>query len=167
MGFGISLKAILPGKPFATKKWVDEIARTQRQTSVPRLRKLFNQTVFGWSKKPDFGWTQIRTADSISIQMYPQGPNAEIWNLVSSGAPPHEIRPRRAKILSFRPGYRAATRPGQLMSRRAYRSGKYRGAALVQHPGFEARNFPQEIAKEYQNPFFNDMASAFSRAARS
>lgn len=170
MGFGISVKAILPGKPFATKKWLDEIARTQRQTSIPRLKKLFNQTIFGWSKKPDFGWVQTRTADEISIRMYPTGPNAETWKLVSAGSPPHPIPARTGGLLRFRPGYRAATRPGQLMSRRAYRSGKYvssRGIIDPPHPGFAARNFTQLIAEEYQNPFFNDMASAFGIVARS
>lgn len=167
-GFGITIKVTLPTKEFAKKKWLDELARTQRQTSVPRLKKLFQKTVFGWSKKPDFGWVQRRSSGEMSIQMYPTGPNAEIWKLVNAGSPEHPIPAKHGGILSFRPGYRAATRPGTLMSRRAYRSGKLQGARMIpMHPGFEARNFVETIGEEYQNPFMNDMQDALNRVAKS
>lgn len=166
MAFGITVKVTLPGKKFANRKWFDEMARTQRQTSVPRLRKLFEKTVFGWSKKPGFGWSQRRTFDEMSITMYPTGQYADIWNLVSSGSPAHVIKPRKGGLLSFRPGYRAATRPGSLMSSRAYRSGKTVAAKIVNHPGFEARNFPELIAEEYRNPYVNDMQDALNRVAK-
>lgn len=162
---GITVKVTTPTRKFGNKKWLDEIARTQRQTSVPRLRKLFQQTVFGWSKKPGFGWRQERLNDEMSITMYPTGQHAEIWNLVNEGSPAHEIRPRKG-ILRFRPGYRSATRPGQLMSRRAYRSGPFVGARTVNHPGFEARKFTELIAEEYHNPYINDMQDAINRVAR-
>lgn len=167
MAFGIKVTVSLPKQKFGNKKWLDEIARVQRQTSVPRLRKLFQQTVFGWSKKPDFGWTQIRSSDSMSIQMYAQGPNADIWNLVDSGSPAHDIRPRKGGLLSFRPGYRSATKPGQLMSGRAYRSGKQVAAMIVHHPGFQARDFTKLIAEAYENPYINDIQDAVNTVARS
>ena len=94
---------------FQKKKWLDEIARTQRQTSVPRLKKLFQQSVFGWGKKPDFGWAQVRTNDEISIRMYPVGQYADLWELINEGSPAHIITPRKPRgFLRFRPGYRAA-----------------------------------------------------------
>lgn len=162
----IKVSVNLPKKPFATKKWLDEIARTQRQTSVPRLKKLFNQTVFGWSRKPEFGWAQQRSADAMSITMYPQGVHADKWELVNAGSPPHTIKPKRG-FLRFRPGYRSATTPGQLQSRRAYRSGKEAGARVVNHPGFAPRKFDELIAQEYQNPFINDMQDALNDVAKS
>lgn len=161
-----SVKVDLPKQPFATKKWLDEIARVQRQTSVPRLKKLFQQTVFGWSNKPDFGWAQKRTSSEMSITMYPQGPYADIWNLVSSGSPPHTINPRQGGFLRFKPGYRPATRPESLQSRRAYRSGSIVGARKVSHPGFEPRNFPELIAREYENPYIGDIQGAINNVAK-
>lgn len=167
----ITLKVTLPERPFAKKKWLDEMARVQRQTSVPRLKKLFQKTVFGWSKKPAFTWAQHRSSGQMSIEMEPSGPNAETWKLVNAGSPAHYIPAKPGGILSFRPGYRSATRPGQLMGRRAYRSGKRVGATIISknkpHPGFEARDFITQIIHEYENPFMNDMQDAINTVARS
>lgn len=163
----IRVKVDLPKTKFANKKWLEEIARVQRQSSVPRLKKLFAQTTFGWSKKPDFGWVQRRSRDEMSIEMYPQGEHADIWNLVNEGSPSHTIMPKKhGGFLRFRPGYRAATRPGSLQSRRAYRSGKPVSAGRVDHPGFEGRKFTEQIAQEYENPFINDMQDALNDVAR-
>jgi len=162
----ITVKVTLPKTKFANKKWLEEIAKVQRQTSVPRLRKLFQKTVFGWSEKPDFGWTQRRTSDEMSISMYPSGENAEKWELVNAGSPPHIINARQGGFLRFRPGYRSATIPGSIQSRRAYRSGKYGAWRRVSHPGFEARKFTELIAEEYHNPYINDMQDAINEAAK-
>lgn len=168
MAVSITVTVTTPKRKFGNKKWLDELARVQRQTSVPRLKKLFQKTVFGWSNKPDFGWTQIRTSDTMSIKMYPQGQYADIWNLVNAGAPPHVITPKKqGGFLRFKSGYRPATIPGQLQSRRAYRSGDTVKAYLVNHPGFVARDFPSLIADEYENPFMGDMQQAINTVAKS
>lgn len=163
----IKLKVELPKGKFATRKWVEEIAKVQRQTSVPRLRRLFQKTVFGWSTKPTFGWAQTRTADSMTLIMYPQGAGADIWEMINEGTKPHVIRPGKRKFLSFRPGYRASTTPGTLQSRRSYRSGKYIAASLINHPGIEARRFTEVIAEEYNNPYMNEMQDAINNVAKS
>lgn len=166
MGISVSIKVTLPKTKFATKKWLEEIAREQRKSAEGKLKHIFERTVYGWSKKPTFGWTQTRTSDEMSIMMYPKGPYADIWNLVSSGSPPHTITQKQGGLLRFRPGYRSATRPGQLMSRRAYRSGPYVTAKSVAHPGFEARSFPELIAEEYRATFTDDMQNAINIAAQ-
>ena len=166
----VSVKVSLPkSDAFQSKKWLEEISRVQRQTSVPRLKKLFQQTVFGWSaaKKPDFGWAQQRTSDEMSISIYPTGAAAGTWELVNAGSPAHIISPRRGGFLRFRPGYRSATTAGSIQSRRAYRSGQFVGARIVHHPGFEARKFTELIAQEYENPYMNDMQGALNKIARS
>lgn len=160
----IKLKVDLPKTKWANKGWQEEISKLQRQTSIPRLRKLFQQTVYGWSTKPTFGWTQRRTADEISITMYPQGERADVWEMLNEGTPAHSITPRRG-FLQFRPGYRAATTPGSIQSRRAYRSGKPVYARRVAHPGIEARRFTESIAEAYNNPFMNEMQSAINNVA--
>jgi hypothetical protein len=162
----ISVKVTLPTQKFGNKKWLDEIARVQRQTSVPRLKKLFQKTVFGWSNKPDFGWSQQRSADQMSITMYPMGPYADIWNLVNAGSPAHTINPKQGGFLRFRPGYRPATVPGSLQSRRAYRSGSYVGAVSVEHPGFEPRDFLTQISEEFTDPYMGDMQKAINTIAK-
>lgn len=163
----ITLKVTLPERPFAKKKWLQAIASAQRKTSIPKLKKLFRSSVFGWSRKPDFGWTQTRGSNRVAIYMYPSGPNAETWKLVSAGSPAHRIPLSGGTFMSYRPGYRAATRPGQLMGRRAYRSGKPRGAMFINHKGFEARNFPELIAEEFRPQFTDDMQNAINIVARS
>lgn len=164
----ISVKVTLPKSGvFTNKGWLNEIARVQRQTSVPRLKKLFQKTVFGWSNKPDFGWAQIRTSDTMSITMYPSGMYADIWNLVNAGSPPHDIPARPGGLLRFRPGYRSATMPGSIQSHRAYRSGPFYTAKIIRnHPGFTAREFTRLIAEEYENPYMNDMQDAINSVAR-
>lgn len=163
----ISITVTLPERRFGNKGWLNDIAKTQRQTTVPRLKKLFQKTVFGWSNKPDFGWSQQRTADTISITMYPTGQYADKWNLVNAGSPRHRIPKSGTTYMRFRPGYRAATTPGSLVSRRAYRSGKYETHFVIaDHPGFEARDFISQIAEEYNNPFMGEMQEVFNSVAK-
>jgi hypothetical protein len=164
----IRISVSVPEAKFVGKKWLDEIAMKQRQQVVPKLKHLFEQTVFGWSRKPNFGWVQTRTGDEISVMMYPEGAAADTWALVSSGAPGHVIVPKRSGgFLRFKPGYRAATTPGKLQSRRAYRSGPTVGAAIVNHPGFTAREFPKLIADEFEETYAGEMQDAINIAARS
>lgn len=162
----IRLKVDLPKKKIAGKGWLNELAKVQRNTSVPRLRRLFQQTVYGWSTKPSFGWAQVRTADEISITMYPQGPGADIWEMLNEGTRAHPITPTNKRFLQFRPGYRAATSPGSIQSRRAYRSGKPVYARRVIHPGIEPRRFTESISEAYNNPFMREMQDALNNVAR-
>ena len=167
MGVSLSFTVDLPSKQFASKKWLDNIARAQRQYSIPKLRDLFQMTVFGWSNKPDFGWSQSVDSDSISLKMYPNGQYADIYQLVNAGSRPHPIDPQGWGFLRFRPGYRSATTPGVLMGRRAYRSGPYVKAMHVNHPGFAPRNFYQRIGETFVNQgYAADMQSAMTIASR-
>jgi hypothetical protein len=162
----ISIKVTTPTRKFGNKGWLDEIAREQRQGTARRLKELFRRTVYGWSNQPDFGWSQQRTSDTISITMYPQGQYADKWELVNAGAPRHRIPRSGTTYMRFRPGYRAATTPGSLMSRRAYRSGKYETHFVVNHPGFEARDFLGQIVEEYENSFVGEMQGAIISASQ-
>lgn len=163
----VKVNITLPKRDFASRKWLEAMASAQRQTTVPKLRVLFRQTVFGWSKKPGFGWSQTRSNDSMTITMYPTGEGADIWNLVSLGSPAHPIPARVGGLLRFKKGYRASTTPGSLMSRRKYRSNPVWTARVVAHPGFEPRNFPAQIADEFVSTFTQDMQNAINKVARS
>lgn len=66
--------------------------------------------------------------------------------------------------MRFRPGYRASTSPGSLMSRRNYRSGAFITRFVVNHPGFTAREFDVLIANEYGPVFPDDVHDAIKEA---
>jgi len=93
------------------------------------------------------------------------GNNTEQYALVNAGARPHVIRPRHARILKFQRGYRAATRPRVIGSHAAARYGPVVTAQAVHHPGFEAREFDETIAKEYAPRFREDMRRALDEGA--
>jgi hypothetical protein len=87
---------------------------------------------------------------------------------LNEGARAHPITPKKqGGFLAFRPGYRAATTPGQLQSRRKYRSGKPISTNFVAHPGFEPRRFTELIAAEYASQYGLDMQAAVTKAANS
>lgn len=163
----INIKVTLPKKKYAQKKWLEAIASKQRAKSLPALRSLFRQTVYGWANKPDFGWAQTKTASEITLTVYPTGPYADVWNLLNAGSPPHDIPAKNGGLLLYRPGYRAATRPGSLQSRRAYRSGPFWRAKIIKnHPGFEARKFTELIAQKFAEEYAMDMQEAVTEVAR-
>lgn len=137
-----------------------------RNKSARELKQMFQDTVFGWSQKPYFAAKFGGGVSELSLEIIPTGPEAETYVLVNAGSPPHTIIPRRpGGRLRFRPGYRASTAPGVLKSRRAYRSGAQVVARIVNHPGFEPREFPKAIKEEYTPTFEKDMQDAMNRAA--
>lgn len=164
----VTITVTLPKTKFASKKWKEQIASAQRRIAIPKLRALFNKTVFGWSKKPSFGWVQIKTNDTIGIEMYPQGEGADVWLMLNEGVRAHEILPKKpGGLLWFRPGYRASTTVGVLQSRRNYRSGKIGPARRIPlHPGVEARKFTDLIAETFADDFGVEMQKAITKAAR-
>lgn len=133
----------------------------QQKKSGEELKLMFQQTVEGWDKRPDFKVEVKTSLTSASLSVYPTGPNAETYNLVSKGASAHSIRPRSSRgLLRFQPGYRAATSPGRISSRAKQRFGPYESAEEVRHPGFEARNFAKTISELYMPIFLADMQEA-------
>ena len=164
----IRIKVTVPKEKFADKHWVNTIADVMKTKTAPDLRREFLKTVFGWSaeKKPHFTRQLKRTSHSISMSVFDRE-EGDIYTLVNAGSPAHIITPKKARgFLRFRTGYRSATTPGSIQSRRAYRSGQFVGARVVHHPGFEARKFDELIAEDYYQTFVNDMQEAFERAAR-
>lgn len=159
----ISVKVIVPKNKFKDKKWVEGVADAMKTKTAPKLKALFRKSTFGWSKHPSFRQTLTRRAFSLSMEVYTDD---EKYGLLNAGSPRHDI-PAKKGFLRFRPGYRSATTPGQLQSRRAYRSGKYVGAGRVDHPGFEARKFDELVAKEYAPQFRDDIQDGINKVARS
>lgn len=144
-----------------------EITEAMRAKTRPEIRALFKGTVEGWANKPVFrGTIKSVRGRFIRLLVQPTGPNKDQYSLVSTGSPPHTIRPRfSGRALIYKKGYRAATRPRSLKSRAPGRFGptiirKFK----VDHPGFEGRDFPQQIVERYTPIFVDDMKKAIAKA---
>lgn len=168
----ISVTVTTPAPDAFTKmgrKIREEMLKTMRSKTQREVKSLFQDTVFGWSKKPYFTAKFSGGASELSVSVTAGGDGADIYALVNAGSPPHPIYPRNGRFLRFKPGYRPSTSPGQLRSRRAYRSGRYviaRSISDPDHPGFKAREFPKTIKEEYAPTFEKDMQDAVRRGSR-
>lgn len=163
----VQIKVTVPKQVVNVEAVRRSIIDTQNTTTWNALNGLFRKTIEGWSTPPFFDHRRIDTSSQLGIFVHPAGPNRDQWVIVNEGARPHEIRPRRARMLRFQPGYRASTRPGSLTSRSKQRFGKFVRKSVVYHPGFEARDFTQTIADEHAPDFRRDMNRAIARGARS
>lgn len=162
----IEITVTVPKEIVNTEKVRQAIIDAQNRKTKPGLVRLFGRTVDGWDHKPQFLARRIDTASQLGIRVYPGGPNAAQYAMVNQGARSHIIRPRRARMLRFQPGYRAGTKPRSLSSRHYVRSGGLITTGLVHHPGFEAREFTQTIADEHQSQFEQDMQDAIREGTR-
>jgi hypothetical protein len=162
----ISIKVSIPKEIVNVEKVRQAIIDAQNRKTKPALVQLFGQTVDGWKNRPEFRSRRVDTSSQLGIRVYPAGANADQYVLVNEGARPHIIRPRRARMLRFQPGYRAGTRPRSLHSSAFARSGQFVTAQMVHHPGFEAREFTQTIADEHESDFKSDMEQAIKDGTR-
>ena len=162
----ITLKPVMPKGVLSGEGVRRNIEALMRVKSGPEVRTLFKQTVDGWKLIPTFTIKTVNTKRELLTQIWPYGDNeaANKYRLVVLGSPRHTIKPVRAKLLRFRTGYRAATRPRVIGSSRAIRSGPWVGLALVNHPGFEGRAFDEAIAEVYEPIFQDDVKKAVSKS---
>ena len=162
----IRVTVTVPKEVFNAQAVVEAIKRMLRTQTAPDLTAMFQTTTEGWKNQP--GWLRNYefSPTRLSVRVYPGGKAAEIYALVNSGSPPHPIRARRAPTLRFQTGYRAATSPRVLTSRAASRFGPVITPVQVHHPGFEAREFDETIAKEYRPVFEQDVQDTINKAVR-
>ncbi|MDA8114819.1 MAG: hypothetical protein M0Z43_08860 [Acidithiobacillus sp.] len=123
----------------------NQIYRALQTQIRPKIHKLFDQTIEGWSDKPAFHESGHNWLSEVAVRVWTD--NAR-YAYVNNGTPPHTITPRGRGMLRFRPGYTAGTRPRVLSSKKPGRFGDYVSAWRVKHPGIEARNFDVEIAEQ-------------------
>lgn len=126
----------------------------------------FESTVSTWLTPVSFRGQKIITTSGIGIQVQPSGGGAEIWSYVNEGTRPHVIRPKFARSLAFRSGYRPKTRPGRIKSGSGGPSGSTLFAQQVMHPGTEARDFTRLIAEKWKPEFKRIGENAMRRVAR-
>jgi len=120
--------------------------------------------VESWKRKPKFVRKRAaRRGNRIDGDVTTRD---EIYGYVTGGTRRHVIRPRKARRLAFRGGYRAKTRRRVLGSHRGGAYGPLRFAKQVMHPGTEAREFQQEIALRRQRNLYNFAIRAWVEARR-
>lgn len=162
----IEITVTVPDKIVNVEKVRQAIIDAQERKTKPALIRLFGRTVEGWDNPPQFRSRRIDTASQLGIRVEPTGVNADQYSLVNQGSPRHIIRPRRARLLRFQPGYRAGTKPKSLSSTHYQRSGDLVTAHEVHHPGFQAREFTQTIADTHKSDFEQDMQQAIRDGTR-
>lgn len=165
----ILVRAITPkrAKVVDFAKFEREFIDSIKKEYKPQIIKDFESTVEGWENKPAFTSRLVVKSDKIVMTVAPSGPNKNQYTLVSAGSPAHRIPGSGVKRMSFKPGYKSATRPGSIKSSAKVRSGPIVGAQVVNHPGFEGREFFKQIKKLNNPRFRRDMENALKRAARS
>lgn len=164
---GGSVKAIIPS-PFRSEA-VMRILKQEMEKYVPFLLKDFQNTIRHWKgEKPRFVKALIVKPDSISIQIRVTGSEKgkNKWHWLNEGTRPHKIRAKNAKVLRFRGGYKAGSKPNSRFTVGATAAkGDWASKQEVNHPGFPARNWSTIIMADNQRPFAAWMQGAMSRAA--
>jgi len=163
----VTVNVTLPKNLLKDVNVASSIGKMQRDKSIPEVLRLFKGTVEGWENKPSFTYEHSTSTSMIRSYIHPRGGghDANVYNMVTLGTPPHIITPKRRPMLRFREGYIAATTPGSLMSGKNKRTGKYVGRFKVNHPGIkDPREFDKLISEKYQPIFEQDMGEAVARA---
>lgn len=145
---------------FDTAKYKRAIENAGTQTAKA-VQVDFNVTTRTWKHKPDF-----KIEHSGGKPIWDISTSDEIYGYVSEGTRPHVIKPRNARFLVFKQGgFRPKSRPGWIGSNvGSPATGETRVAKVVHHPGTEAREFAQAIAKKWKVEWPRQLARAIRAA---
>lgn len=134
------------------------------QDTANGVYKDFRKTVVTWDTKVDFSKSVKQTANDITMSVLTDN---RIYKIVSDGADAHTYSVRRpGGFMRFKQNYKAKTRVGVIGSRTGGKYGAMRGAKTVNHPGVEARKFPETIAAKWQPIMQNLAQKAMNDAAQ-
>ena len=163
----VRLEPILLKKPLVdTKKLLRGLERAIDDTTTI-VDANFQATVGSWKRKPKFTRRRaMRKGRTIEGDVTTRN---EIYGYVTGGTRRHRIPKHpmpRGKKLRFRTGYRSKTRRRVLGSHKGGAFGGVAFARQVMHPGTEAREFQQEIAKRRQRNLYNFAIRAWAEARR-
>lgn len=160
-------KALLTQLPSIAKEMLSAALDSQVK---PALIKSHELVVANWKNKPTFQTRKYIKGDSIGMTVFPAGEAKEIYTYVDQGTKPHLIVPVHAKLLRFRTGYSPKTLPNPARLVLQPSGGKATGpqvfAKVVHHPGSEARNFSEAIARDLQPEFVRVIENTFRQVAR-
>lgn len=86
---------------------IKEAGKDVAETVVKQLERATN----AWEHKPDFDTRMTVVAGGIAFDVFPVGPNKQIFIWVDNGTRRHWVAPVKAGALAFQ-RYRPHTRPG-------------------------------------------------------
>jgi len=132
-----------------------------------RLLKRFQVVVGNWEHKPRFQARKFITTDYLKVNVFPTGPNAQIYKWVTDGTRAHTIRARNAPMLAFQLGYKPKTKPVGQYGGMGVATGAKVFAKEVHHPGTKAREFEKAIKEDEKEWVSRTLKNAWRRAIRS
>lgn len=169
------LRSIRSGKRKALLTQLPSLAKEMLSAALdhdvkPALIKSHELIVANWKNQPKFQTRKYIKADSIGMTVFPIGEAAEIYTYVDQGTKPHLITPVHAKLLRFKTGYLPKTLPNPARVVIQPQGGQATGpevfAKVVHHPGSEARNFSDAIARDIEPDFKRTIENTFRAIAR-
>lgn len=163
-----AIKAIIP--PKFNDQAMYQVLRDAAQGFGKFLVKDFERTTNGWRMaKPTFtAVTQIQGNKIYTfVRLSGDKKAIEVWHYLDRGTKPHIIKPKNPKgRLVFNSQYQRGSVPGQLDTFRSSSGGEKIYAKEVHHPGTEAREWGETIAKNEQQTYARWMEGKMSEAAR-
>lgn len=161
MPISVQIKVTVPEIVLDSKLVRDAIHQKMKQKTGPELQREFQKTVTGWENPPRFK-PEYHHVIKLATQVFT---DSERYVYVNNGTPPHVI-PAKGGLLRFQTGYRAATSPRVIGSRKPTRFGPVVTARAVRHPGVEPRLFDEVIAMDYADTFAEDVQDAINMAVK-
>lgn len=129
-----------------------------------RADNLFNQSYFTWEaeNQPEFKTSTPKIVDGDLVVEHSTKDTPYVY--VSNGTPgPYTITPKHAGgFLRFKAGGHPKTFPNKLVATMGMPGTDWHTAASVQHPGIEARNFPELVVEQLQPAVVGLIAQAIS-----
>lgn len=127
------------------------------------IHRDYRSTVATWEHKVTFTQTVDKRGGVFAIEV---STDDDIYGYVDRGTRPHVIRPKRARALRFRGGYRAKTRVGVIGSRQGGAFGATVHAMSVNHPGFPGRKFSETIRRRRRTTLQQEASQNIAKIAR-
>lgn len=157
------LEAITPKVDWKPKDIERAIEKAVHKTANLVLQD-YKAVARTWDHKPAFDLVIQESDGAYSITA---GTDDEIFGYVDRGTKPHIIRPRKARLLKFRGGYRAKTRPGVIGSNAGGAAGgSFTSAYFVLHPGTQKRGFTEAIRKRREKTLEQEARQNIAKVLR-
>lgn len=149
------------------QKYSTEEAILETDTVAQEALTYHRKVVREWTHKPGFRQQKYKNPNVYTIKIVPTGRYAAIWYYVDRGTKPHEIAAKNVPLLKFQTGYNPRTAaPAKFAQGTGTASGAWVSAAVVQHPGTEARQFTQTWIDELVPPFPDRIQAAIARGLK-
>ena len=145
---------------------IDEVVRTHQTQVIDDIDGYYFRITGDWSaeNRPKLKHSTSIIRGLIKTVVYPEG---EIYKYVTGGTrknyPIPKLSNTKAKTLRFQEHYTPRTKPGGKYGGPGRKSGAFVFRKRVIHPGIKARNFENEIARDYQPKYMRLMNAAIKR----